>query len=316
MNAVASDAGVEQCIERVRGVYSSWGRETPVAQMRADWDALFWSDALPAQVEEVDAGGVPAQWLLADGADGSRVLVYFHGGGFQVGSLRSHRDLMVRLSAAANCRVLGVDYRLAPEHRFPAPLLDAVAVYRWALAQGVPAANIALAGDSAGAGLVLSSLLVLRDEAVALPAAAVTLSAWTDLLANGKSYETRAANDPIHQRRMILAMARNYLGESGAAADPRASPLYGDLRGLPPLLLQVGDRETVLDDSRDFTAKARAAGVEVELEVVDGMIHVFQQFADTLPQARAAIAAIGGFLHRHWAADPAAPALPTNRGEQ
>lgn len=308
MSAVAAGDAVERCIERVRGVYSRWTRDTSVAQMRADWDALFWSDALPARGEAVSAGGVPAQWLLADGADPSRVLVYFHGGGFQVGSLRSHCDLMARLSAAADCRVLGVDYRLAPEHRFPAPLHDALAAYRWLLGQGVAAANIALAGDSAGGGLALSSLLALRDDGTALPAAAVTLSAWTDLAANGASYRTRADRDPIHQRRMILAMARGYLGESGDAADPRASPLHGELHGLPPLLLQVGDRETVLDDSRDFAAKAIASGVEAELDVADGMIHVFQQFADELPQARDAIAAIGRFLDRRWPAGPAGAA--------
>ncbi|MFT4256917.1 MAG: alpha/beta hydrolase [Pseudoxanthomonas sp.] len=291
---------IEHCIERVRGVYSRWRRDTPVAQMRADWDELFWSEVVTASCEPVSAGGVPAQWIVADGADESRVLLYFHGGGFQVGSLRSHRDLMARLSAAGNCRVLGVEYRLAPEHRFPSQLHDALAAYRWLLEQGIAATRLALAGDSAGAGLGLSVLLALRDEGIALPAAAVALSAWTDLTASGGSYETCADSDPIHQRRMILAVARNYLGEQGDAADPLASPLHGDLHGLPPLLLQVGDRETVLDDSRDFAAKARAAGVEVRLDVAEGMIHVYQQFADDLPQARAAIAAIGAFLQAHW----------------
>ncbi len=309
MTAAGTSADVQACIDRVRATYSRWTRETTVQQMRADWDALFWSDAVPARVQEVSAGGVTATWIVADDVDASRTLVYFHGGGFQVGSVRSHRDLMARLSAAASCRVLGVDYRLAPEHRFPAPLHDALAVYLWLVDQGVAAERIALAGDSAGGGLALGCLLALRDEGVALPAAGVTLSAWTDLGAGGASYETRAESDPIHQRRMILAMARNYLGADGDPADPRASPLRADLHGLPPLLMQVGDHETVLDDTRDFAAKARDAGVDVELEVGDAMFHVFQQFADTLPQAREAITRIGRFLDRHW---PAATRHPTS----
>jgi acetyl esterase/lipase len=212
---------------------------------------------------------------------------------------------MARIGAAARCRVLGVNYRLAPEALFPAPVDDALAVYHWLTAAGVPPSQIAVGGDSAGGGLAAALLLALRDRGGVLPAAAVLLSAWTDLTAEGESYATRSDADPIHQRAMILATARQYLGPQGDASNPLASPLFGGLAGLPPLLLQVGDRETVLDDSTRFAAKARAAGVRADLEVYDNMIHVFQQFADEIPEARLAIAAIGRFLVEVWDEFPA-----------
>ena len=294
---------VDQAIERVRKVYGSWKRDTPVAQMRRDWDELFGGAQVNARVEDVDAGGVMAQWVGAPGVDTRRAILYFHGGGFQVGSLVSHRELMSGLSAAAQCRVLGVDYRLAPEHRYPAALDDASAAYRWLTDQGFPPDHIALAGDSAGGGLALSLLLRLRDAGQALPAAAVLMSAWTDLTASGASYGTRADTDPIHQRPMIVAMARNYLGKEGNPADPLVSPLFAELEGLPPLLAQVGDRETVLDDSRDFVARAKEAGVDATLQVWDHMIHVFQQFPAQLPEARAAIDDMGRFVRGHFPAE-------------
>lgn len=295
---------VDQAIDRVRKVYGSWKRDTPVAQMRQDWDELFGGAQVDALIEDVDAGGVKAQWVGAPGVvDAQRAILYFHGGGFQVGSLVSHRELMSGLSAAAQCRVLGVDYRLAPEHRYPAALDDALAAYRWLKDQGFAPDHIALAGDSAGGGLALSLLLRLRDAGQALPAAAVLMSAWTDLTASGASYGTRAATDPIHQRPMILAMARNYLGKEGNPSDPLVSPLFADLKGLPPLLAQVGDRETVLDDSRDFVARAKEAGVDATLQVWDHMIHVFQQFPAQLPEARAAIDDMGRFVRGHFATE-------------
>jgi acetyl esterase/lipase len=272
--------------------------------MRREWDALFSTDPAEAELEAVTAGTVPCAWITAPGASRNKVLVYFHGGGFRVGSIASHRGLMARLSAAAGCAVLGVDYRLAPEHTFPAPLQDALAVYDWLLPQVSGPASIALAGDSAGGGLALSTLLSLRDAGRALPAACLLMSPWTDLTASGDSYRTRAESDPIHQRRMILAMAKGYLGSSGAPTDPLASPLFGDVAGLPPLLIQVGDRETVLDDSRRLSAIAEAAGVPTKLEVWDGMIHVFQLFAADLPEAREAIASAGSFLLRALAGTP------------
>lgn len=293
-------AAIDRVIQRIRKVYGGWDRTTTIDQMRRDWDTLLWSDSVAAQSEKVSAQGVDATWIVAAEARLDEVLLYLHGGGFQVGSVRSHRDLIARLSRAAGCRALAIDYRLSPEHRFPAALNDAVAAYQWLLEQGVAPARIAIAGDSAGGGLALSALLVLRERNLPRPAAAVVLSAWTDLAATGESYASRAAADPLNQRHMVEAMARKYLGDSADPRDPLASPLFADLAGLPPLLMQVGDRETVLDDSRNFAAKARAAGVQVELEVWDEMIHVFQQFAADLPQAGLAIDSIGRFLRRHW----------------
>lgn len=289
---------IDNVIARVKAVYGRWGRDTTVAQMRADWDELF-SAPSEADIQAVDAAGVPCQWITAPGARTDRVVMYFHGGGFQVGSLASHRELMACISAAAGARVLGVGYRLAPEYRYPAPLEDALAAYGWLRSRGLGPAHIAVAGDSAGGGLGLSLLLALHRRGESLPAAYWGLSAWTDLTASGKSYQTRASLDPIHQQPMIVAMARNYLGRMGDSTDPLASPLFAapeEFAALPPMLLQVGERETVVSDSEEFAGKAVAAGAKAELQIWPGMIHVFQQFPDMLPEARDALAEGGRFL--------------------
>jgi len=293
----SSSSELDGVVQRVLSVYRRWGRSTTVAQMRADWDALFGSAPVTAAVEPVAIDTLQGEWILAEEADPAKLLLYFHGGGFQVGSVHSHRELMAGLSQATGCKVLGVDYRLAPEHRYPAALEDACVAYEWLLTQqGYRPADIVFAGDSAGGNLVLASLLKLRDGGRALPAGAVLMSPWTDMSASGESYVTRAESDPIHQRPMILAMARNYLGAEGDASQPLVSPLFADLRGLPPMLIQVGDRETVLSDSVAFAAKATSAGVPVSLEVWDRMIHVFQQFPEALPEARSARKSIGAFV--------------------
>jgi epsilon-lactone hydrolase len=196
--------------------------------------------------------------------------------------------------------VFGIDYRLAPEQRFPAALEDALAAYEWLLSEGYKPSDLALAGDSAGAGLALSSLLALRAADRPLPAAAVLMSPWTDLSASGPSYESCADVDPINRRAMVLAMAAAYLGVDGDARAPLVSPLFGRLEGLPPLLIQVGDREIVLSDSTLFAEKARAAGVDVTLEIWEGMIHVFQQFPADLVEARQALLSVGEFLRAHF----------------
>lgn len=300
-STTAADGAVEAVIAKVRAVYGRWRRDTPVAQMRADWDQLFGATG-DARFTPVQADGVPCAWIAAPGVREDRVIVYFHGGGFQVGSLQSHRELMGRLSAAAGVRVLGVDYRLAPEHRHPAPLEDALTVMRWLAGQGIALSHTALAGDSAGGGLALSALLALQAPAAGRPAAAFLMSAWTDLAATGESYETRAQADPIHQRPMILAMARNFLGPQADPRHPLASPLYADaqaLARLPPLLLQVGDRETVLSDSVLFAQRVNAAGGRAVCHAWPEMVHVFQQFPNEVPQARQALAEGGLFLAAH-----------------
>jgi acetyl esterase/lipase len=292
-------APIDLAIARIRAVYRSWNRDTSVAQMRSDWDAAFGGSTAPVAYERVCAGGVDGEWISPANVPEDNAILYFHGGGFRLGSVTSHRDLMAQIALASGCRVLAINYRLAPEHRFPAALDDALAAYGWMLDCGLKSENVAFAGDSAGGNLVLAAMLALRERGLPLPVSAVLMSPWTDLAATGSSYVSRAEADPIHQRSMILALAKNYLGGQGDPYDPLVSPLYADLAGLPPLLIQVGDRETVLDDSVMFADLARAAGVDVSLEVWDGMIHVFQMFGAELPEARQAIASIAQFLNRH-----------------
>jgi acetyl esterase/lipase len=297
-DVIATDP-VERVIARIRDVYRGWNRTTPVARMRADWDAAFEACTVAVSRDAVMAGGVPGEWIAPAGAADGKAILYFHGGGFRLGSVASHRDLIARIADASGCRVLAIDYRLAPEHRFPAPIEDALAAYQWMRGQGLAPEDIAFAGDSAGGNLVLAAMLCLRERGLELPAAAAMLSPWTDMTASGASYVSRAEADPIHQRAMILALARSYLGEDVDPRQPLASPLFGDLAGLPPLLIQVGDRETVLDDSVRLAERARAAGIAVELQVWDGMIHVFQMFSAELAEARQAIGSLAGFLRRH-----------------
>ncbi|QDW37335.1 alpha/beta hydrolase [Bradyrhizobium sp. KBS0727] len=292
-------APIDRAIARIRAVYRSWNRETTVARMRSDWDTAFGGTTALVRCEGVSAGGVDGEWIQPANAPRDKAVLYSHGGGFRIGSVASHRDLIAQIAVASGCRVLAINYRLAPEHRFPAALDDALAAYDWVLGQGLKPANVAFAGDSAGGNLVLAAMLALRERRLPLPGAAVLMSPWTDLAATGASYVSRAEADPIHQRPMILALAKNYLGGQGDPCDPLASPLYADLTGLPPLLIQVGDCETVLDDSVMLADKARAAGVEVDLQVWDGMIHVFQMFGAELPEAHRAIAEIARFLDRH-----------------
>jgi acetyl esterase/lipase len=290
---------VDRVIERIRSIYRRWDRNTPVERMRADWDAAFGRCDVPVSCDRVSAGGVDAEWITPGNAAADKAILYLHGGGYRLGSVSSHRDLIARIADASRCRVLAINYVLSPEHRFPAPIEDALTAYRWMRAQGMAPGNIAFAGDSAGGNLALATMLSLRGRGLPLPAAAALMSPWTDLTASGASYASRAEVDPIHQRSMILLLARDYLGEGGDPRDPLASPIFADLAGLPPLLIQVGDRETVLDDSTVLAEKARAAGVETELQVFDGMIHVFQMFAAELAEARQAIASLSEFLRKH-----------------
>jgi acetyl esterase/lipase len=298
-----SEGAAEVVIARIRAVYARWRRTTGIEEMRRDWEALHAPDASAPPAEPVSANGVAAAWIGRAGLRRDRAILFFHGGGFQMGSIETHRALAAAIAECAGCRVLSVDYRRAPEHRYPAPLEDALAAWDWLAATGLEAQHIALAGDSAGGGLAVSLMLALKARGRALPAAAALMSPWTDMEASGASYVTRAAADPFHQRAMIQALARTYLGRNGDPRDPLASPIRGDLSGLPPLLIQVGERETVLDDSRILAERALAAGVESKLEVWPGMFHVFQLYPE-LAAARAAIAAIGAHLARHLQTHP------------
>ena len=225
-------APIDLAIARIRAVYRSWNRDTSVAQMRSDWDAAFGGSTAPVTCERVSAGGVDGEWISPANAPEDKAILYFHGGGFRIGSVASHRDLIAQIALASGCRVLAINYRLAPEHRFPAALDDALAAYGWMLDRGLKPGNVAFAGDSAGGNLVLAAMLALRERGLPLPVAAVLMSPWTDLAATGASYVSRAEADPIHQRPMILALAKNYLGGQGDPCDPLVSPLYADLSGL------------------------------------------------------------------------------------
>lgn len=289
---------VERVIGNILALYRRWGRSTPVETMRRDWDEFFCNRAAPLPRHEVHAGGVPAEWIGTFEQPTAKAILFLHGGGFRIGSINSHRDLIQRISRAAEARVLAVDYRLCPQHPFPAALDDAIAAYQWMLGAGIAPAHIAFVGDSAGAGLAVAAMLAARARGLPLPGAAVLMSAWTDMEATGQSYETRSTLDPIHQRPMIQALAKGYLAGADAR-DPLASPIHGDLQGLPPMLLQCGGRETLADDTIVFARKARRAGVQTEVEVFDGMIHVFQMYAAELEVARQAIAKTGAFIQRH-----------------
>jgi acetyl esterase/lipase len=225
------------------------------------------------------------------------VLLYLHGGGYLLGSIATHRALAARIAEAAGIRALIIDYRLAPEHPFPAALEDALAAYDFLLGQGFAPERVAIGGDSAGGGLTLATLLSLRDSGRPLPGAAIALSPWTDLAATGESIQTR--DDPmLGSKDDLVATASLYLD----GADPRtptASPLYADLAGLPAIAIQVGTAEKLLDDSTRVADRIRGAGGQVDLEVYDDLIHVFQSLAPHVPESLEAIEKLGSFLKRH-----------------
>jgi monoterpene epsilon-lactone hydrolase len=246
-------------------------------------------------VSEVTAGGVPAHWLAAPGADCDRVLLFLHGGGYELGSLRSDGELASRLGRASGMRVLFPEYRLAPEHPFPAAIDDVLAAWRWLRTdQDLSATSIAVAGDSAGGGLAVALLVATRDAGEPLPAAAALMSPTVDLTASGASMTERAADDPISTRAMLGQFASDYL----AGADPKtplASPLFASLSGLPPLLIQVGTADLLLSDSERLATAAAEAGVDVTLEIGQGLPHVYQIMLGA-PEAAEATEQIGKFL--------------------
>ena len=245
-------------------------------------------------VTEVTAGGVPAHWLTAPGADAGRVLLFLHGGGYELGSLRSDGELAARLGRASGMRVLFPEYRLAPEHPFPAAIDDVLAAWRWLRTQGLSATSIAVAGDSAGGGLAVALLVATRDAGEAVPAAAVLMSPTVDLTSSGASMTERAGQDPVSTPAMLRQFASDYL----AGADPKtplASPLFAALAGLPPLLIQVGTADLLLSDSERLAAAAAEAGVDVTLEIGEGLPHVYQLLLGT-PEAAQATKQIGKFL--------------------
>lgn len=270
---------------------------------RAGLEAMAGATPVPdgVTVEASTLGGRPAEWIVPDGLGRERVVLYLHGGGYCIGSLNTHRNVAARLAIAADCAVVTLDYRMAPEDPFPAAVDDAVAAYRQLMDDGADPGSVAIAGDSAGGGLTLATLVALRDGGDLLPAAAVCLSPWADLTQSSETYDTRAEVELMCSREGLSGMAALYL----AGADPTtplASPLHADLSELPPLMIEVGDDEVLLADSMAVADKARDAGVDVTLTIWTDMVHVFQLFpAEMVPESDESLHAIAAFLRKHLA---------------
>jgi acetyl esterase/lipase len=292
---------LKKVLEIIRSQPVGGGSGKPtVERMRSGMEKVAERVANDVSCESVDAGGVKAEWIVPPGAAADRAILYLHGGGYVMGSINTHRAMIARIARASKARALALDYRLAPEHPFPAAVDDATAAYRWLLAEGFKSDKIAIAGDSAGGGLALAALVALRDAKNPLPACAVAISPWTDMEGTGASMKTKAAKDPMAGSAGLFNMAKLYVG----VADPRnplASPLHADYRGLPPLLIQVGEAETLLDDSTRVAERAKSAGVKVDLEVWDEMIHVWHVFAKLLPEGQQAIDGVGRYVVEHTA---------------
>ncbi|MFG1372369.1 alpha/beta hydrolase [Xanthobacter oligotrophicus] len=290
-----SAAAFERVRARIKAATSAWAAGMSLAEIRASFEAFLAAGEGAPQVTRAPLAiaGLPACAFDAAEAEAGRTLVYCHGGGFQIGSVRSHAGLMARLAEASGMRVLGFDYRLAPEHRFPAAPDDAFAVYRALVEAGD--GPLALAGDSAGGALALGTAIRARDAGLPLPKALVLLSPWLDLTMSGESYSALVEQDIFSRPEQLKAMARTYLGRDHAPAAPAASPVLDDLAGLPPILVHAGGADITLDDSHLLARNAAAQGGRVEVEVFEGMCHHFQVFEE-LPEAALSLARIGAFL--------------------
>jgi acetyl esterase/lipase len=271
----AFQANPEMSLDEMRHMFEQWPRIT----------------GEPGGVDyiETDAGGVPALWAAPKNCAQDRVVLCAHGGGYVVGSMYTHRKTYGHVAKAVGCRALIVDYRRAPENAHPGPVNDMARGYKWLLDQGIRPNHIALIGDSAGGGLAVTTILRAREQNLALAAATMPLSPWLDMEATGETFETNAAKDLLVTRDIIHTMAGMFLGEGGNRRDPLANPLHADLTGVPPMYIQTGADEALLDDSRKLADLARKSGVDVTLEIVPEMQHVFQFLAGTAPEADAAI---------------------------
>jgi epsilon-lactone hydrolase len=287
-------------IDAVRELLRSKPRPTSFPERRQRLDAIGSTSPLAGDIglEPIDANGVAAEWSLAPGSDPSKVLLFFHGGGYCSGSIVSHRGMVTEAGRAAQARTLAVGYRLAPEHPFPAAIEDARSAYRFLLDQGVAPSKIAIGGDSAGGGLTLALMTSVRDAREPLPACAWLVSPWVDLRMSGANLAEKAAIDPLISKPYLEELASAYLAGADPA-NPLVSPLNADLAGLPPLLVQVGSAETLLDDAVRIARRAGAADVRVKLEIWPHMIHAWHLWAAQLEAGRRAIASGGAFIRAH-----------------
>lgn len=285
-------------IDAIRALLSSKPRPVGWVQRRQRLDEVgsIWPVADDVNLELVDLDGVPGEWSIAPGSDATRVLIFFHGGGYCSGSILSHRRMVTEAGRAAGTRTLAVGYRLAPEHPFPAALDDALTVWRYVRNQGVAAKHIAIGGDSAGGGLTVALINRLRNAREELPGCAWLVSPWTDLTMSGETLTTKDAIDPIIHKGYLGELADAYLPAETDRKDPQISPLYADLKGLPPTLIQVGSAETLLADATRFAAAAGAADVPVTLEIWPHMIHAWHLWNAHLEPGRRALANAGSFI--------------------
>lgn len=284
---------LEMVIEALRALGEDLSVEEWLAKMLAGFTQFQL--AQDVRCEPMDAGDVPAEWISTPESVDERVIYYLHGGGYVFGSISTHREMASRLSRAAAARVLLIDYRLAPENPFPAAVEDAIAVYRWLLSIGVDTSKLIIAGESAGGGLTVATMVALRDAGEPLPAASICLSPWVDLECLGESMNTKT---DVDKREGILMLAKRYLEDTDPRT-PLAAPIYADLTGLPPLLIQVGTAEVLFDDATRLAERAKLAGVDVVLESWEDMIHMWHFFAAMLPEGQQAIGRIGDFIKKH-----------------
>jgi epsilon-lactone hydrolase len=288
-------------IEAIRALLSSKPRPVgwPERRKRLDDVGSVWPVADDVKLTPVDVSGVPGEWSIVPGSDPSRVLMFFHGGGYCSGSILSHRRLVTEAGRAAGLRTLAIAYRLAPERPFPAAYDDALTAWRFLRNQDIPSAHIAVGGDSAGAGLTVALISRLRDADEELPGCAWLISPWTDLTMSGSTLATKAAVDPLMNKQYLNELADAYLPTGIDRRDRRVSPLYADLKDFPPILIQVGSAETLLDDATRFAAVAGAADVPVTLEIWPHMIHAWPLWNAHLEPGRRALANAGAFIRQH-----------------
>ncbi len=282
-------------------IASKFNPNMTIDEMRRGMESLTKLARLPSKtkVEKVLFNGISAEWICARGTLEDRVILYLHGGGYNIGSPNTHRELAAHISMESGAKVLLPDYRLAPEHPFPSALEDATSAYRWLLGTGLTGRNISIAGDSAGGGLSIATSISLRDAGEPSPASIACISPWTDLEMTGNSIKTHAEIDPMLNLQSLKIMASNYIGD----ADPRSpliSPIHADLKGISPLLIHVGSDEMLLDDSTRIAEKAKNAGVDVTLKIYDKMWHVWHFNVKLMPEARSAIEELGSFIRKHF----------------
>ena len=284
---------------QIQHFISPFSIEVDIAKERAGLEAAskMFKPIAKLKTEPVDVNGIPGEWITPPWVEGGRTILYIHGGYFMLGSIQSHRSLAGNIATAAKARALLIAYNLAPEHPFPAALDDIYTAYIWLLEHGTRPRQVVVAGDSAGGCLVLSLMLILREQGIVLPAAGICLSPATDLTMSGESWRTNAKKDLVVNPNIAAQVPSQYLQGSDPCM-PLASPLFADLYGLPPLLIQVGSTEVLLSDAIRFAERAEQAGVDVTLEIWPDMAHVWQFAARLLPEARQAIDRIGEYISR------------------